>query len=401
MMKKGSAMRHVGCAVAVVLLLAGSGWAAPAAPGAAESERMLRAKDLISEDQWVAAIPLLRAAAADPKEPARDEALFWLAHSQNRVGDFGEAVQSIRRLQGEFPRSRWSAPGYSLLIELAQKLGRQDVLWMTATPPAPPAVPFGPAPLPPTRTRKTPGKPPSQPAPPVPAAVAPAPVPPPAPPVAWLPETYFPDVDLRIQALGSLIHTDPKKVIPMLQQIALEQEDPAAARRAVFLLAQSRNPEAHSTVVEVAKKGPEPVKLVAVRELARFGGEKASKELLQVYSTANLPVKQQVVIVLGDLAETDALVKIARSESDLRVLHSAIIALGRAGGSKYLRGMYASAPAATRQTIVRGLFNARDEEGLIGIADQEKDGEIRKEVLARLRLLGTPRAKAYVENHAK
>jgi HEAT repeat protein len=219
--------------------------------------------------------------------------------------------------------------------------------------------------------------------------------------VAWLPEAYFPDVDLRVQALGSLIHIDPKKVIPMLHEIALEPENPAAARRAVFVLAQSRNPDAHTTVVEVAKKGPEPVKLAAVRELARFGGEKASKELLQVYSTANLPVKQQVVIALGDLAQTEALVKIAQSESDLQVIDNAIIALGRAGGIKYLRVMYAKAPIAMRQTIIRGLFNARDDEGLIRIADQEQHSEVRKDVLMRLRLLGTPRAKAYLEKVGK
>ena len=86
----------------------------------------------------------LRAAVADPKEPNKDEALFWLAHSQNQAGDFAEAVESIRRLQREFPKSRWSAPAESLLIELAQKLGRRDVLWRTASPPPPPAPPAPP-----------------------------------------------------------------------------------------------------------------------------------------------------------------------------------------------------------------------------------------------------------------
>ena len=101
---------------------------------------MARAKDLISEDQWMAAIPVLRAAAADPKEPNKDEALFWLAHSQNQAGDLAEAVESIRALQRDFPKSRWSEPAGSLMIELAHKLGRSDVLWKAATPrpPAPP-----------------------------------------------------------------------------------------------------------------------------------------------------------------------------------------------------------------------------------------------------------------------
>ena len=45
------------------------------------------------------------------------------------------------------------------------------------------------------------------------------------------------------RALGSLIHTDAAKVIPMLKEIALESGNLAAARRALFVLAQSGRPE--------------------------------------------------------------------------------------------------------------------------------------------------------------
>jgi hypothetical protein len=41
---------------------------------------MGRAKDYIAGEQWTRAIAELQLAAADPKEPNRDEALFWLAH---------------------------------------------------------------------------------------------------------------------------------------------------------------------------------------------------------------------------------------------------------------------------------------------------------------------------------
>ena len=122
----------------LIVLSSSAAWSAPAA---AESRRMARAKDLIADEQWSQAIKELRAAAADPREPNKDEALFWLAHSQNHGGDLAEAVESIRRLQRDYPRSRWSEPAYSLLIELAQKLGRRDMLWRTAAPPAPPAPP--------------------------------------------------------------------------------------------------------------------------------------------------------------------------------------------------------------------------------------------------------------------
>ena len=132
-------MKSIGVAAVVVGLMIG------AAPGVvarepADSPRLARAKDLISEERWTAAIPELRAAVNDRKEQNKDEALFWLAHSQTQAGDLAEAVESIRKLEADYPKSRWKRPAGSLMIELAEKLGRRDVLWMTAVPPAPPVV---------------------------------------------------------------------------------------------------------------------------------------------------------------------------------------------------------------------------------------------------------------------
>jgi hypothetical protein len=388
----------LGTTVLVVLCGATPGVAALAP---ADSPRMARAKDLISEDRWVAAIPELRAAAADPKEPNKDEALFWLAHSQNQAGDLAEAVESIRRLQSEYARSRWKEPAGSLLIELAQKLGRRDVLWRTAVPPPPPAPPapptsrvraprgvaLAPPPAPPASAA-----PPSQPAP----AAPPAPPAPPAP-ATWFAESYLPDTNLRVQALGRLIPTDAPKVIPILRNIALEANNPSAARRAVFVLAQSRNPQAQSTVVDVAKAGPEMVRIAAVRELGRFGGPNVASDLLEVYVSGNAPVKQQVVYALGERADTSSLFRIAQTENNGQLRDVAILTLGRAGGREQLRVLFTRASKETRRSVVAALFLARDEEGLVRIAQEEKDRELLAEVHNRLRLLGTPKAKAYLD----
>src|SRR3954468_2765376 len=113
---------------------------------AVESKRMEQAKDLIADEQWVRAIEELKAAVADPKETNKDEALFWLAHSLDQAHDASGAVETIRRLERDFPASRWVKPARSLRIEIAQRLQRNDVLWYTAAPPPPPPPP---APAPP------------------------------------------------------------------------------------------------------------------------------------------------------------------------------------------------------------------------------------------------------------
>jgi HEAT repeat protein len=218
----------------------------------------------------------------------------------------------------------------------------------------------------------------------------------------WRPiDDWAPDTNLRIQALGSLIHTDATRVIPMLREIALESTSPREASRAVFVLAQSGNADAQSTVIEVAQHGSEPVRIAAVRELGRFGGPKVSEELLKIYGVSTESVKYQVVNALGDRAATSALLRIAETESNRRLQERAIVRLGQAGGREQLRRSYASARPELKRPIINGLFNARAEDELIYIAEQEKNPQIRQDVLNMLRLLGTDKARAYVEKQSK
>jgi hypothetical protein len=394
-----------------------------------QSPRLERAKDYIADEQWERAIEQLKAAVADAKERNKDEALFWLAHSQHQARDLASAVQTISQLERQHASSRWVKPARSLRIEIAQRLRRDDVLWWTATPPPPPSAPAPPAPAVPPPPG---GRRPAQPAPPaatpvVPAAPAAAvppvpdsPTPPPSgrprtitlsgrggaptpmPSTMWIPsEGWDPDTNLRIQALGSLIHTDATRVIPILKEIALESPDANEASRAVFVLAQSGRPEARSTVVEVAKQGSELVQIAAVRELGRFGGAKAAEELLQVYALGNPRVKYQVVNSLGERSATVALMRIAETEKDRKLQETAIVRLGQAGAREQLLRFYTRAGRDLKRPIIVGLFNARAEDELIRIASQEKDPAIRAEALTRLRLLGTAKARAFLEKQER
>src|SRR4051812_24305422 len=167
-------IRHLAMAAAAWLLAAGLAVAA----SAPDSKRLGHAKDLIADEQWGRAIVELQAAADDPKEANRDEALFWLAHSQHQAGDDSSSLQTISRLERTFPVSRWVKPSRSLRVEIAQRLRRDDVLWMVAAPP-PPATPAAPPSVIAVRPAAAP-RPPASPcadAPCVPSPVAAPPVP--------------------------------------------------------------------------------------------------------------------------------------------------------------------------------------------------------------------------------
>jgi hypothetical protein len=410
-------MKIIRTGVVGVALIVGLGWlgAMGIEAAAPESKRLVRARDFIADEQWALAIEQLRAAVGDPKETRRDEALYWLAHSQHHSGDSGAAVATIGRLEREYPSSMWVKPGQALRIEIAVRLQRNDVLWWTAMPPPPPPAPRSPS--------KKGGPTPLPPAPPVPSAdpvlaPPPAPLPPasraprsaqPAPPIPppapmWYTDSVSPDADIRVLALAGLMRTDADKVIPILGQIAFETENPASAIRAVSMLAQSSRPQARATVVRVAKTGPEPVKIAAVRDLARFGGPEVSKDLLQVYATANDPVKWQIVKSLGEIEARFALFDIVKSEKEGKLRVNAIMSLGRAGGVEQLAALYGSSNAESRRSIINGLFHASAESQLIKIAEFERkagNDELRREAVDRLKLLGTPKATDYLQKVAE
>ena len=187
-------------------------------------------------------------------------------------------------------------------------------------------------------------------------------------PPGWLPEAYVPDTDVRIQALGGLIQAHPDRVIPLLREIALDPANTVEGRRAVFVLAQSGNPQAEVAVVELARRAAEPVRIAAIREMGRFESANVPSELLQI----------------------------ARTEADPQVRNIAIVTLGRAGSREQLRALYLQSSPEVRAAVLTALFNARDDEELIRIATTEKSPELRGQARRDLQLLGTPRAIAFL-----
>lgn len=399
--------------------------AATAAAAAPDSKRMERAKDYIADEQWARAIVELQAVAEDPREANRDEALFWLAQSEHEMGDHAAAIQTLARLERLFPASRWIRLGRSLRVEIALRLKRDDVLWAVVTPPAAPAAPRPPVPTP----AFAPAAPPAAPAPgaartpplpPLPPgsrgarprpAGAPMSVTPPSleaaaplPPGGeyFVPQTsYRADTDLQIEALNGLLEQHGERVIPLLREIALDRNSPDEARRAVLVLARSRRPEARKTVTEVAQRGPEPVRLAAIREMGRFDGAGVTAELMQVYSRAITPrVKRQVVSSLGERADNTSLLRIAKIESDAAVRNVAIITLGRLPEARtQLRTLYGQAPLESRMAVLAALFSSKDEDELIRIARAEKEPGLRARARMQLRLLATPKAMKYLADN--
>ena len=374
--------------VAIVLVL-GCASGAVAEGAGAESKRLGRAKDLIADEQWSRAIDELRIAAADSQETRKDEVLYWLAHSLNQSGDRAAAVDTIGRLERDYPKSMWVKPALSLRLEIAVRLNRSDVLWSIAMPPPAPGAPMPAAAARPIKrpTRAKTGK--EDPS--VEARTIEIEKEPPFPRL-WYAGSLTPDLDLKIQALGALMKTDADRVLPLLRDIAFESPKPEQASRAVFMRRSPTCPRRAGSW-SGRKTAPEPA--LAAREGARPPWWAADLP----GSDAGLCQRQragefQIVMSLGERAEGARSFASSGGEDSLPGDRGP----GRRGG-RQLASMYKSANLPGKRSIIIGLFIARADEELIRIADLERptgNNVVCQDIYERLRLLNTPKAKDYL-----
>jgi HEAT repeat protein len=206
----------------------------------------------------------------------------------------------------------------------------------------------------------------------------------------------FSEIDLRIQALSGLMRSHAEQVIPILKEMVYEVQSTEEARRALLVLARSDRPEARATVVEVARKGPEAIRIAAIREMSSVSWPDASQVLLVVYSDGTPRVRRQVVRALGQRGSAEALAEIARKEADRELRDQAVFMIGRAGGRQQLRMLYDSARPDLKEPLIAAFFNAGADEDLIRVARQDADEMVRKLAIEQLRLLNTDKARAFL-----
>lgn len=217
----------------------------------------------------------------------------------------------------------------------------------------------------------------------------------------FLPTPYPMDIDLRIEALNGLLEGHPDRVIPLLREIALDGNNPDDGRRAIFVLARSLRPEARTTVFDVARRGAEPVRIAAIREMGRFDGAAVNAELMKVYAISTTPrVKRQIVSSLGERADHASLLRIAKDESDAAVRNTAIVTLGRLPDARtQLRALYGVVRPESRTAVLSALFSSKDEDELIRIARTEKEPLLRAQARMQLRMLGTAKALKFLDEN--
>jgi hypothetical protein len=129
------------------------------------------------------------------------------------------------------------------------------------------------------------------------------------------------DEDLKMLALNSLLNKDPTTALPLLRGILSGNQSPCVKKRALFVLAQSKSPEAEGILHDAALGKLDPqLQGQAIQAMAVFQGKRANDTLAEVYRTTTDPkIKSSIISAMFITKDAPRMVEMARNEKDLEL----------------------------------------------------------------------------------
>ena len=291
--------------------------------------------DALNESKWDTAAGKF-SQVAELHGKRADSALYWKAYAQNKGGHRQDALATIAELRKQYPRSTWLKDAGALEVELRQASGQ-------------------------------PVNPQEQ-----------------------------DDEETKLLALNSLMDSDPKRALPILQKFLASNNSPRLKAQALFVLAQSDSDEARQSLMQVARGQSNPgLQRKAIEYLATQESSQNVAALGEIYRTSNDPDVRKAVLdayVVCDCRKE--LLAAAQEEHDPELRRDAIQRLGAAGGQAELRQLYKSAVSVDdKEAIIQGFIAEDDIQGLSEVAKTATETQVKSAAIRALGAVGGQQSK--------
>jgi hypothetical protein len=258
-----------------------------------------------------------------------DEALYWQAYSQNKLGQRGDALNNIARLKREYPRSQWIKDASALEIEIHPR---------TANPEQ---------------------------------------------------ET---DCDLKLLAVNSLLNNDPDRAVPLIEKLLNAgnsgQCGGQVLEKALFVLSQSDSQRARDLMLQIAtgKLHPE-LQQKAIHYLGISGNHDV---LMKIYTgSSSAEAKKSALHSLGISGGCSELLTLSGPEKDPQLIKEAIHSMGIAGCKSELRDLYSKSTVPdVKRDILHSTIVSGDTELQQKVALNDPDPKLRAEAVKDLGVSG-------------
>jgi HEAT repeat protein len=282
--------------------------------------------DALDEGRWGKAIEAFNAYRA-MKGRRVDGALYWKAYAQFKLAQRVEAMATLKELQKNHPSSRWIKEGRALEIEMSGAAAGAAM-------------------------RNT-----------------------------------DEDDELKLLALSSLLSSESEVVLPALEKVLKSQQSLELKKQALFVLSQSKSPQARNLVVTTAQGSANPdLQIEAIRFLGLFGEPQKLRVLSEIYSTSkDVDVRQEILGTYMIAGARDLVAQAARSEKEAELRSHAVQLLGVMHASDELQRIYeVEKSPEVRQAVVEAYMVAGDTTRILEIAKTDPDAEIRTHAIEML-----------------
>ena len=199
------------------------------------------------------------------------------------------------------------------------------------------------------------------------------------------------DEELKMLALESLMNSDPERAVPLLDKVINGNSSPKLKDKALFVLSQSGSEKAQQILMTLAKANNQPdLQRRAIRYMGMNGSGRNRIVLKEIYnSSSDVAVKKSVFQAWLMSGDKESVIAVARTEKSPELRREAIHYLGMMGGRTELREMYKSSDAPdTREAVIQGMLMSGDSQGLMDIANVEKDPKVLDKAIRTLGMVG-------------
>ncbi len=256
---------------------------APAPVAANDTSAYATGTRAMNERRWQDAIAAFDKVIA-AKDKRSDAALYWKAYSLNKLRRRSDATAVCNALRGQYADSSWNKDCAALSINARNNADNSGDF------PLPLDVHIDPIVVPDIHV------------------------------------DFKNNSDIKILALNSLLNQDPAKAIPILRGILTGNQPTNLKKHAIFVLAQSKSPEAQAILHDAVtgKMDPE-LQRQAITMMAVFEGKRANDTLAEVYRTTTDPsIKRSIISAFFITQDAPRMVDLARNEKDLNLKRSIV-----------------------------------------------------------------------------
>ena len=293
-----------------------------------------RAQRSIERGEWARAIDQFRE-LSNANFPRADAALYWQAYSLDRLNRQAEALTTVAELLKTYPMSRWLNDARALEIAMRQRAGQ---------------------PVSPDQQN---------------------------------------DDDLKLLAIQGLQQMDPEQGVPLLEKILQGTQSPRLKERALFVLAQSGSPRAQQVIAGVAKGNSNPDLQRKAIQYIGMAGSAANRQLLgDIYaSSADIDIKRQILRSFMMAGDKQRVLAAATSEKSPELRSEAVRQLGMLGARDELWQLYQKESSVdVRQQMLQGMMMASDVAHLTEVANSDANMDLRRRAIQQLGMLGGGRS---------